>query len=141
MVTWETVCALVADLPGTHLDPPDRDNPAWRFRGHVLVRRNPSLRIPDEEEARRRNGDLVAIRVDRATRDALMRAQPATFFITPHWLTSPSVLVWLERADIEPVQELLTAAWLARAPHRLVREWERRDRPAAGPALPPGRAG
>ncbi len=64
VVTWETVCEIVAALPGTELDPADRDNPAWRVNGKVIVRRNPRLRVPGDEAMRRDRGEVVAVRTD-----------------------------------------------------------------------------
>ncbi len=124
MATWETVCEIVGSLPGGELDPPDRDNPAWRVNGKVIVRRNPRMRVADEEEVRRIRGELVAIRTDRGEREALLHEDPGTFFITPHWESSPSVLAWLADVDAEQLRELLTDAWRARAPRRVVRRFD-----------------
>jgi hypothetical protein len=126
MATWETVCEIVSALPGTELDPPPATNPAWRVKGNVLARRNPRLRVPDEEPVRRARGELVAIRVDRDEREFLVRQDPETFFITPHWETSPFVLVWLATARTEQLRELVIDAWRAQAPKRLLRELEGR---------------
>ena len=57
--------------------------------------------------------------VERDERELLLRDDPETYFITPHWQTSPHILVWLARADEERLRELLTDAWRARAPKRL----------------------
>jgi hypothetical protein len=124
--TWETVCAIAAALPGTELDPPPRDNPAWRVHGKVLVRRNPRLRIPEEEALRRERGEPIAVHLERDERDLLVASDPGTFFFTPHWASSPSVLVWLDRVDPDLLRELIADAWRARAPKRLVREFDRR---------------
>jgi len=43
-----------------------------------------------------------------------MADKPDVFFLTPHWHSSPHVLVWLARADLQQLRELLTDA-LARA--------------------------
>ena len=124
MATWETVCAMVAALPGTVLDADGRPNPAWRVNGTVLVRRDPNLRVPGEEALRRDRGEVVAIRAERGLREALLAENPQTFFITPHWESSPSVLVWLDTVSTDDLQELLTEAWRARAPRRLVHAWD-----------------
>jgi hypothetical protein len=121
------VCEIVGGLPGTELDT-GTEHPAWRLGGKVLVRRNPRLRVPGEEETRRSRGELVAIRTDYGEREELMRMDPNTFFITPHWRTSPSVLVWLETVDPELLGELVVDAWRGRAPKRVVREWEEEGR-------------
>ena len=126
MATWETVCEIVGALPATALDPDDRDNPAWRVDGKVLVRRNPRLRIPNEDALRRERGEVVAIRTERALREALLAEDPDTFFVTPHWRTNPSVLVWLDTVSTDDLHELIVEAWRARAPKRLVWEWDSR---------------
>jgi hypothetical protein len=118
------VCDIVAALPGTVLDPPERDNAAWRVKDAVLVRRSPRLRVPDEEAIRQARGELVSIRVDRSEREALLQQDPGTFFITPHWESSPCVLVWLTTADPAELRELLVDAWRLLAPKRVVREWD-----------------
>jgi hypothetical protein len=124
VVSWATLCEIVGALPGTELDT-GTEHPAWRVSGKVLVRRNPRLRVPGEDEIRRDRGELVAIRTDFEEREALMRMDPDTFFITPHWRTSPSILVWLETVDPVLLGELVVDAWRGRAPKRVVREWRR----------------
>jgi hypothetical protein len=124
MPTWSIVCRIMGALPEAVLDPPDRDNPAWRVRGKVVVRLNPSMRVPDEDERRRERGELIAIWVDRAEREALVQEAPETFFLTPHWAAYPGVLVWVESVEEEQLRELLIDAWRDRAPKRVVRDWE-----------------
>ncbi len=133
MSTWEKVCEIAAALPGTELDAAG-DHPAWRVDGKVLVRHNPRMRVPDEEAIRRRRGELLAIRSEPGERAALLDENPQTFFTTPHWETSPSVLAWLSDIDEKQLRELITEAWMAQAPKRLVREWERDS--AAPPEAP-----
>ena len=45
------------------------------------------------------------------------------FFTTPHFDGYPSVLVKLPDIGIELLDEVVTEAWLATAPKRLVREF------------------
>lgn len=68
---------------------------------------------------------MVAIRTDPGEREALLHEDPDTFFITPHWQSSPSTLAWLAGVDEQQLRELITDAWLARAPRRVAREFER----------------
>lgn len=125
MATWDTVCEILRELPGTELDPPSGPSghpPAWRVNGKVLTRWNPRLRVPEEWDLRAQRGDVVSIVVfDRVEREALLQQEPAVFFITPHWHGSPHVLVWLRDVPRELLRELLVEAWRARAPKRLVR--------------------
>ena len=120
VASWATVCEILGGLPGTELDE-GVSNPAWRVNGKVLARFNPRLRTDDEEEQRAAEGELASIWVEREERELLMRSDPETFFITPHWQASPHVLVWLRRARKPQLAELLTDAWRALAPRRLTR--------------------
>jgi hypothetical protein len=125
MATWDTVREILQALPGTALDPPSEHAPAWRVNGKVLTRYNPRLRVPEEWALRSQRGEVVSIIVyDPAEREALLRQEPSVFFITPHWEGSPSVLAWLADVPGEQLRELLTDAWRARAPKRLVRQLE-----------------
>ena len=127
--TWTTVCEIVGALPGTALDADDHDHPAWRVRKAVLVRHNPRLRVPDEEAIRLARGELVSLRIDRRDREALLQEDAGTFFITPHWESSPSVLVWLTTVDPVELRELLVDAWRLLAPKGVVREWDAEHAP------------
>jgi uncharacterized protein len=122
VTSWDAVCEIVAQLPGTALDE-GSDNPAWRVNGKVLVRRNPRLDVDDVAALRAARGEPIAIRADRGEREALLVDDPDTFFITPHWQSSPSVLVWLGTVDVAQLRELVIEAWLARAPKQLIRDW------------------
>jgi len=123
MATWKTVCDIMQALPGTDLDPPDQDAPAWRVNGKVIARRYPRLRVAGEDAMISRRGEVVAIRLfEQAERETLLRSQSAVFFVTPHWQDSPSVLAWLADVPADQLRELLTEAWRARAPRRLVRQ-------------------
>jgi hypothetical protein len=124
VATWATVSEIVGALPGAVLDSPERDNPAWRVRDAVLVRRNPRLRVPDEDSIRNARGELVAIRVDRREREAVLQEDPTTFFVTPHWQSSPFVLAWLATVDPVELRELLVDGWRFLAPKRAVRAWD-----------------
>jgi hypothetical protein len=121
VTTWEEVCDIVRSLPGTELDTGDA-HPAWRVNGKVLVRRNPRLRVPAEDAIRGARGEVVAVRVDPEERESLVRDDPRTFFVTPHWEKSPSVLVWLDTVEIEQLRELIVHAWRTNAPKRLTGE-------------------
>jgi hypothetical protein len=84
------------------------------------------MRTPDEDRIRSERGELISIWTGQEDRDALVRQAPDTFFFTPHWASSQSVLVWLGQVDEQLLDELLVDAWRSRAPKRLVREWEGR---------------
>ena len=117
MATWADVERVLAGLPGVR-----DDDGAWRVAGKVVARRALLLRTDDEDEQRRLHGDPIAIWTGYEDRTALVQEDPATFFFTPHWETTPATLAWLARIDRAHLSELLTEAWERRAPKRLVRE-------------------
>ena len=45
------------------------------------------------------------------------------YFTTPHFDGYPAVLVRLEEIDLDLLREIVTDAWLLRAPKRLAQEW------------------
>lgn len=54
-------------------------------------------------------------------KDALIRAEPDTFFTTSHYDGQPIVLVNLEAVDDNEAVELITESWWLRAPRALVK--------------------
>lgn len=57
-------------------------------------------------------------------KNALIAAEPATFFTTPHYDGQPIVLVRLEAVDTQEATELVTESWRLRAPKSLVKDWD-----------------
>jgi hypothetical protein len=62
---------------------------------------------------------------DLGAKEELLREIDACF-TTPHFDGYPAVLCRLEDLDEPDLTELLTEAWLARAPKRAVAAWESR---------------
>jgi hypothetical protein len=82
----------------------------------------PSLKVRDKFMCRMRtNPDALVMRViDMADRDALLKGEPDTFFITPHYQNYPVVLVRLEAVEREMLAELVEDAWRLQAAKRVV---------------------
>lgn len=64
-------------------------------------------------------GVLVSWRQDVGERDVLLQAEPEKFFTTDHYKEHPSVLVRLDKVDVDELAELLAEGWESRAPKRL----------------------
>jgi hypothetical protein len=62
---------------------------------------------------------LVCWRDSLEVREVLLAADPWTFFTTDHYAGHASVLVRLDRVELDELSELLIEAWDARAPKRL----------------------
>lgn len=119
MATWETVCELLAELPGTEQGLLHH-NPAVRVRGKLVAylpdnRRSRPVDAADHEE-------FLVVRTDFGERAALLQEDPETFFVTPHYQSYPGVIVRLATVRPDQLRELLTEAWRLVAPQRLVRE-------------------
>jgi hypothetical protein len=78
-------------------------------------RSRPSGASPDEE--------FIIIGIGLAEREHLLKQDPDTFFVTPHYSTYPGVIVRLLTVNQDQLRELLVGAWRRVAPKRLVHEW------------------
>ncbi len=66
------------------------------------------------------SGPIIGVRVaDLEEKQALLESEPGYCFTTPHFDGYSAVLVSLDRIDSTALEELITDAWLARAPKRL----------------------
>jgi len=71
--------------------------PAWRHRGRLLARLH-------------QDGQSIVLKVGDETRDHLLEADPATFFITDHYIGYPTVLARLDRLSAADLKKLLARA-------------------------------
>jgi hypothetical protein len=72
------------------------------------------------------DGPILAAHVSgEDEKHALIADNPAVFFTIPHFNGYPAVLIRLDHIDVDELAEVVTEAWLLRAPKRLTAEWER----------------
>ena len=117
MASWEDAARIVAKLPEI-AEPTPRN---WRVRKKLIVWERP-LRKADLAAlgADAPTSDILGARVsDEGVKFALIADQPGVYFTTPHFDGYPAVLVRLDRISVDELGELITDAWLARAPKRL----------------------
>ena len=55
--------------------------------------------------------------------EALLADDPSVFFTIPHFDGYPAVLVQLEKISVADLEEVITEAWLVRAPAKLAKAW------------------
>ena len=80
----------------------------------------PAFRVRDRLFARLKEDELlVAFVADLDEKEALLQSAPDRFTTTPHYDGHPTVLVRLPAINERELAEVLTDAWLARAPKRL----------------------
>ncbi|SFP12772.1 hypothetical protein SAMN05660464_2140 [Geodermatophilus dictyosporus] len=123
MATWADVRRLALALPGA-TEGTSYGSPAWKVRDRAFVWERP-LRRADLEllgEAAPHGPVLGAAVADEGVKHALVADDPAVYLTTPHFDGYAAVLVRLDAIGVDELAELVTEAWLARAPERLARE-------------------
>lgn len=110
-MTFDEVAALVADLPGVERST-SYGTPSLKVKGKFLTR----YRAEDDS--------VVLTGVPFDEREMLMEAEPATFFITPHYSDYPSVLARLSSVHPGSLRQLLERRWREVAPKTLVKAWD-----------------
>jgi hypothetical protein len=112
MVTEDDVRRVALSLPAT-TEKPSYGTPGFRVKDKLFAR------IREE-------GDVLVVWVeDLGDKEALIGAQPETFFTTPHYDGYAMVLVRFDAVEVDELTELLTDAWRIRAPKRLRDELDR----------------
>jgi hypothetical protein len=124
VATWDDVRRIALALPETSEDS-SWEVAAWRVRGKVFVWERP-LRRADLEALGEAapEGPVVAARVsDVGVKEALLAENPGVYFTTPHFDGYAAILVRLDAAEVDDLEELIVEAWLTRAPKRLAKEY------------------
>jgi hypothetical protein len=120
MATWEDVERIALSLPET-TTAISRENRHWRVKDKSFVWERP-LRRSDLEHLgdAAPDGPILGARVEHEiAKRALIDSSPDIYFTTPHFDGYPAILARLERLDEAELTELITEAWLNRAPKRL----------------------
>jgi hypothetical protein len=88
--------------------------------------RTPCLKVRKKSFCRmREDGETLVVRVvDLEDKEALLRADPAVFYTTPHYDGYAYVLVRLAAVDVDQLAELIEDAWRLTAPKRLVAAYD-----------------
>jgi hypothetical protein len=123
VATWDDVRRIALGLPDTG-ERVSRGVRQWRVKDKLFVWERP-LRRKEVESlgARAPDGPILAARVEHiGAKQALLADDAGVFFTTSHFDGYPAILVRLERIALEDLTELVTEAWLARAPKQLVKE-------------------
>jgi hypothetical protein len=124
MATWDDVRRIALGLPETS-ELLSRGLCQWRVNDKLFVWERP-LRPKELESlgARAPDGPIIAARVEHVgAKEALLAADPSVFFTTAHFDGYPAILARLQRVTLKDLDELVTEAWLARAPRRLARAY------------------
>ena len=133
MAGWEDVQRIALSLPETG-ERVSRDLRQWRVKDKLFVWERPLRRREIEGLGRNApDGPILGARVEHlGAKQALLADDPAVFFTTSHFDGYPAILVRLDRITLEDLEEVVTEAWLARAPKRLASRYIEALRREAG---------
>jgi hypothetical protein len=120
MASWEQVRRIALALPEAE-ERLSRERRQWRVNDKLFVWERP-LR-PKEIDALGKDapsGPILGARVEHiVAKEALLADDSGVYFTTPHFDGYPAILVRLDRIATPDLKELITEAWLVRAPKRL----------------------
>lgn len=121
MANWDDVSRLALALPDT-VELPDAQGLKWEVHGKYFAYERPmrARDIADLGAANVPTGPILGLRVaDLDDKRGLIGTNPAVFFTIPHYAEYPAVLALLDHIELDQLEEVLTDAWLCRAPKRL----------------------
>ncbi len=127
MASVDDVRRIALSLPGT-AERDRRGNLNWLVADKSFAWERP-LRKGDVAALGDRvpDGPVFAARTaDEGVKHALIADDPVVYFTTPHFNGYAAILFELDRISVEELAELITDAWLARAPKKLAAEFLRR---------------
>ncbi len=142
MASWADVRRAALALPGAVEDAAGATT-AWRVGRRAFAWE----RLLRPGELRALGGDApvgpaLGVRVpDPAARAAWLAEHPGAFFLVPAYEPCAMVLVHVERAPVEALDEAVTESWLDRAPRRAAQAWLAATGRAVDPAPATGAAG
>ncbi|MGH9175523.1 MAG: MmcQ/YjbR family DNA-binding protein [Vicinamibacterales bacterium] len=109
-MSFDTVRDMGLALPGVE-DGTTYGSPALKVRGKMFA----CLAIHRSAEP-----ESLVVRIDFDERRELIAADPATYYITDHYVNYPAMLVRLRRVHPDALRDLLLTAWrfTSRRPNR-----------------------
>jgi hypothetical protein len=120
VATWEDVRRIALDLPGVVEEDGGRSR-SWRVGAKAFAWER-VLRPGERQRLGHRapSGPALGLRTaDPGVVAALVATQPEVYFTVAGYGVHPMVLLRVEAASLEDLDEALTEAWLCRAPRRL----------------------
>jgi hypothetical protein len=124
VASWDDVRRFALALPETD-EKVSREHRQWRVKEKLFVWERP-LRKSDLAALgdAAPEGPILGARVEHlGAKEALVQDPSGVYFTTPHFDGYPAILVQLDKIGAEELEEVVTEAWLARAPSRLAKAY------------------
>jgi hypothetical protein len=126
MVSMRDVEEVALSMPEAAKELRDDDRPAYLVDGKLFCFHRTQRRDAVDATGERLD-DVLAVRVaDEEMKSMWISSRPRVFFTTDHFNGHPWILLRIPSlAEVEPDElfELMSDAWLARAPKRLIKSW------------------
>jgi hypothetical protein len=127
MATMRDVEAIALSMPGASKELRDDDRPAFVVdRKLFCFHRTPRRDAVDPTTGERLDDVLVVSVADEEMKSMWLAQRPSVYFTTDHFNGYAAILLRipsLAEIDREELFELVSDAWLARAPKRLATQW------------------
>jgi hypothetical protein len=129
MASWRDVRRFALGLAGATEETTSGGNSAWIVNKKLFTWERP-LRGSDlaalGDDAP--SGPILGVRTaDLEMKELLLASDRDVFFTTPHFDGYPAVLIRLDRIALKELRDVITEAWLARAPKRAVNAFLQRN--------------
>jgi hypothetical protein len=121
VATFDDVDRIALSLPET-AEVPLHGLRSWRVKDKMFVwerplRKTDLAQLGDDAP----DGPIIGVRTNGLdAKEALLADDPAVLFTIPHFNGYPAVLVRLDLIELDELTELVTDAWLCRAPKRVL---------------------
>ncbi len=126
MATWDDVRRIALALPDT-TEGETWGNTTWYVHGKSFGWKRPLNKADVKRWGTATplpEGPILAAYVeDLDDKDALVTEEPDVFFTIEHFSGFRAVLIRLDQIELTRLEDILTEAWLVRAPKRLAAEF------------------
>jgi hypothetical protein len=130
VASWDDVDRLALALPEVTAST-SWGRPAWKVKDKTFVWERPltGVELRQLGDAAPDGPLLGASVADEGVKHALIADEPGVFLTTPHFDGYAAVLVRLDAIGLDELAEVVTDAWLAKAPARVRRAHPEVGRP------------
>jgi hypothetical protein len=127
MVTMREVEAVALSMPEARKESRDDDRPAYLIDQKLFCFHRTPRRDALDPATGERLDDVLVVRVaDEEMKAMWLAERPSVYFTTDHFNGYPWILLRipsLAQIEHDELFELVSDAWLARAPKRLAQRW------------------